>query len=439
MSIRRITWLVLAAAPLAVRPVALHSQAVPEITLEEALRRSRLVSPNVIGAQGSLRNAELQTSAATWAFVPSLSFQPQANLVLSSGQSRIDPVTQEVISGNQSIPSFGFGLSVSYTLFDGFYRNRQLSAQRAYEQSAAASLTSAQASNDYATTSAFFAVLTSVHVVAVAEGNLEAAESQLRLATAKLHSGSGRITDSLTALGGYQQATLALLQARSQAAVSQSALGRLVGISGRMNAADDPSYHTAPVQLDTAAIRQQVLTTGPNIVALMANLTAAQQQYKSAKSSYFPTLGVSAYSNWNGNDASNYSLVARRGLNLQLSINPWTNMARERSIESASISVSNAEASLADARNSLYSQVDQIFAALAVAQTAIGVSLGGVESATLNLRLVTEQYRTGISNVSELVTATQQLAAAQTSEESARFSYLLAKAQLEALVGHRIQ
>lgn len=439
MSIRHFTWLVVAAAPVAVRPVPLHAQAIPEITLEEALRRSRIVSPSVIGAQGSLRNAELSTSAAIWQFIPSLSFQPQANLALSSGQSRIDPVTQEVISGNQSNPSFGFGLNASYTLFDGFARNHALSAQRANERAAAAGLTNAQAASDYVTTSAYFAVLTRVHVVSVAEGNLEAAESQLRLASAKLHSGSGRVTDSLTALGGYQQATLALLQARSDAAVSQSALGRLVGISGRMNAIDDPAYHTTPVPLDTAAIRQQVLTTGPDIVTLTANLASAQQFYQGTKTGYLPTLDVTAFSNWTGNDASNYSLVARRGLNLQLSISPWTNMARERSIESASISVSNAEAALADARNSLYSQVDQIFASLVVAQTAIGVSQGAVESGTLNLRLVTEQYRSGVSNVSELVTATQQLAAAQASEVTARFSYLLAKALLESLVGHRVQ
>ena len=438
MTRRGATWLILCSAVLLSRPAMIHAQAVPEVTLEEALRRSRLVSPSVIGAQGSLRNAELSTSAATWAFVPSLSFQPQANLALSSGQSRIDPVTQEVISGNQSSPSFGVGLNASYTLFDGFARSHTLAAQRANERAAAAGLTNAQASSAYATTSAFFAVLTRVHIVSVAEGNLEAAESQLRLATAKLHSGSGRVTDSLTALGGYQQATLALLQARSDAAVSQSALGRLVGISGRMNAVDDPSYHAAPVQLDTAAIRQHVLTTGPNILVLTANLATAQQVYKGSKAGYLPTLGVSAYSNWTGNDVSSYSLVARRGLNLQVSISPWTSMARERSIESASIAVSNAEAALADARNSLYSQVDQVFASLAVAQTAIGVSQGAVESATLNLRLVTEQYRTGISNVSELVTATQQLAWAQTSEQSARYSYLLAKAQLEQLLGRKI-
>src|ERR1019366_3176162 len=111
---------------------------------------------------------------------------------------------------NQSNPSFGFGLNASYTLFDGFARNHALSGQRANERAGAAGLINARAASECVTTSAYFAVLTRVHVVSVAEGNLEAAESQLRLASAKLHSGSGRVTDSLTALGGYQQGTARL-------------------------------------------------------------------------------------------------------------------------------------------------------------------------------------------------------------------------------------
>ena len=345
---------------------------------------------------------------------------------------------QEIISGNQSNPSYSFGLSATYTLFDGFARNHILREQQANEAAANATLTTTTFASDYTTTDAFFVALADQQLVVVAQSNVTAAEAQLRLASAKLHAGSGRLSDSLTALGTFLQARLGLLQARSNLVVGESNLGRLVGVPGRVAAIDDSAFYRVPPSVDTVAIRQEAMSMAPSIKSLLASVTAAHQDYKATKAGYFPTLDVSAAESWTGNDASNYSLVARRSLNIGFRFSPWTSLAREASIENASIRIVGAEASLADQRNFLAAQVNQAFAALGTAEETIAVSQASVTTGELNLRVVTDQYRIGGATITDVLTAQQQLVAAQGSEVQARYSYLRSKAQLEAILGRKL-
>jgi outer membrane protein TolC len=430
--------LVGATAAVVLTATAGAQQPITAVTLNDALRRARIVSPSVVNAQGSTRSAELATRSAIWQFIPALTLQPQANLVLSSGQSRVDPITGEIISGNQSNPSYSFGLTGTYTLFDGFARNHALREQQANEAAAIAVLTGTTFASDFTATDAFFTALADQQLVVVAQSNLSAANAQLNLASAKLHAGSGRLSDSLTALGTFLQARLGVLQARSNLVVGESNLGRLVGVPGRVAAIDDSAFYRAPPAIDTAAIRQEAMTTSPSIKSLVAAVVAAQQAWKATKATYFPVLFVSAGESWTGNQASNYSLVARRNLNLGFTFSPWTSLSRETLVENAAIRITGADAALADQRNFLAAQLNQAFAALATAEETIAVSQASVTTGELNLRVVTDQYRIGGATITDVLTAQQQLVAAQGSEVQARYSYLRSRAQLESILGRKL-
>jgi outer membrane protein TolC len=413
-------------------------QPVQAVTLEQAIRLARGASPIVVTAQGSTRAAQLDTRTALWQYIPALTLTPQANLLLSSGQARLDPVTSELISGNQSTFSYSFGLNATYTLFDGFMRTYQLRRQRALEAAANASLTTTMFASDYGATQAFFTALADQQLVVVAQSNVASAEAQLKLATAKLHAGSGRLSDSLTAQGTYLQAKLGVLQAQSNLVVGESNLGRLVGMPGRVTALDDSAFYRLPPPVDTAAIRVEVMASAPSLRSLSANVTAAHEAYKSAKSTYFPTISVSAGDNWTANQENNFTLTPRRSLNLGFFFSPWTSLQRETQVEEASIEVTDAEVELADQRNFLAAQVNQVFAALSTAEETIAVTQASVTTGELNLRIATDQYRTGVSTITDVLTAQQQLLSAQGAAVQARYSYLLAKAQLEGIIGRKV-
>ena len=174
-------------------PVPVQSPAPTSITLDEALRRSQQVAPTVVQAQGAIRSAQLSTRTATWSLLPALTVTPQMSLALSNGQSRLDPITGEIISGNSRLPSYSFGAQASYTIFDGFSRNYTLKQRRAQQSGADAQLTVAQYSSDFDTTTAFFTALSSKQLVDVAQSSVTLAEGQLDLASAKLQRRVGTV------------------------------------------------------------------------------------------------------------------------------------------------------------------------------------------------------------------------------------------------------
>ena len=131
-------------------------------------------------------------------------------------------------------------------------------------------------------------------------------------------------------------------------------------------------------------------------------------------------------------------MTVRRSLNLALSITPWTSFARERQIENASLAVDNIAAVLVDQRNALAAQINQAYASLATAQETITVSAAARNAGEENLRVVTERYRIGVATITEVLTAQTQAVSASAAQVSARYNYLLAKAQLEQILGRKL-
>ena len=104
--------------------------------------------------------------------------------------------------------------------------------------------------------------------MAVAADERAAAEASSSSRPPSSHAGSGAAADSLTALGNYLQAQLALLQAQNNADRRRDAiLAGCVGVSGRVAAIDDSSFYAHPPALDTAAMRTGSAATAPALTA----------------------------------------------------------------------------------------------------------------------------------------------------------------------------
>jgi outer membrane protein TolC len=408
------------------------------VTLDQALAMAERVSPSVLQAQGSVRSAELSTRQQIWQFLPNLTFRPQADLSLSSGKSRLDPVTQEVISGNQTTPSYGMTVSGSLTLFDGFQRQHQLTARRAAERVADANLVSTRFSMMLTTTTAFFDALQAQKVLRVSEGSVAQNEEQLKVAAAKLQTGAGQRSDSLSAFVSLSQAKLNLLQAQANLATAEANLGRYIGVEGRVTAVDDSSFYREPSPIDTAALRAEVLATSPQVRTSAANVTSAQANYRAAKSAYWPTLSMNASNSWTAQKTNSYSLEPRRSLGISFSFSPWTSFSRETQVENASISIDNAEANLADLRRSLNAQLTSSFATLANAEQSVAVAGLAVDAAQENVRVMNERYKLGVATIIELLQVQQALTQAEVNQVQAQYSYLRAKAQLESIAGRKL-
>jgi outer membrane protein TolC len=111
---------------------------------------------------------------------------------------------------------------------------------------------------------------------------------------------------------------------------------------------------------------------------------------------------------------------------------------REQTIVNRLSSADAAEATAADTRRQTQAAVTTQAAALEAARVRIAISRTSVEAATEDLRVVQERYRVGAATILDVLTSQSALAQAEVDAVNARFDYLKAKAQIEALIGRHL-
>ena len=77
-------------------------------------------------------------------------------------------------------------------------------------------------------------------------------------------------------------------------------------------------------------------------------------------------------------------------------------------------------------------------AELDAARTRTEITQTSVAAATEDLRVQQERYRLGVSTIVDLLTSQEALNQAEVDVVNARFDYLRAKAQIEALIGRNL-
>lgn len=408
------------------------------VTLQEAIQLSERVQPRVIQARGNVETAAAQRRSTWGAFLPSVSAGSVGSAYYSEGRASVDPVTQEIIAGNQSNRSVGLGLSASVDLFTGFRRGAELNAARSAQDAAGASLVDAQFQQALATTNQFFDALAASQLVRVREASVHRAEEQLKVSVAKLRAGSATRSDSLRSLVTLGSASLARIQSRTDLATAEAGLARLIGERGRARATDDSAFYQLVSEVDTSAIRTEAESRSPMIQEATANAAAARASLRASRAAYWPSLNLSASTDWNGSRKTDYALFNQRQLSLGLRWTLFDGFNRELAVAQRSASLDLADASAADAQRQVDAELTAELAALDAARAKIDITKTSVAAATEDLRVLQERYRLGVSTIVDVLTSQEALNQAEVDVVVARFDYLRAKAQLEALIGRTL-
>jgi outer membrane protein len=408
------------------------------ITLADAIRRAERVQPDVIRASGSVRTAAAQRRSSWGAFLPRLSATSSASDFFSEGASRIDPVTGLLTSGNSSNRSLSTSLSASIDLFTGFRRGAELKAAKANETAADANLIDARFQQALTTTNQFLDALAAAQLLKVRETSVRRAEEQLKVSVAKLRTGSATRSDSLRSLVTLGSARLDQLTTQTDLAAAEANLARLIGETGRVRAADDSAFYAVLPPLDTAAIRVEVESKSPRVQSAAASASAARASARASRSSYWPSLTLSANTGWNGSRANDYDLLNQRQVSLALRWNLFDGFDRELTIAQREADVDLAEANAADAHRAVQAELELRLAELDAARARIDITGTSVVAAREDLRVQQERYRLGASTIVDVLTSQEALNQAEVDVVNARFDYLRAKAQLEALIGRNL-
>lgn len=411
---------------------------VPAITLEEAIRRAEQIQPAMVRATADVQTAGARRRSALGAYLPRLSASSSASDFFSEGSARIDPITGELTGGNSSNRSINTSLSASLDLFTGFRRGAEMRAARASESAAEASLVDARFEQALTTTNQFLDALAAAQLLGVRETSVRRAEEQLKTAVAKLRAGSATRSDSLRSLVTLGNARLDQITTQTQLASAEANLARLIGESSRVRAADDSAFYRVLPAVDTQALRAEAESRSPRIQSAAANAAAARSSARASRSAYWPSLTLAANTGWNGSRAGDYNLFNQRQLSLALRWNLFDGFDRELTIVQREADLDLAEASASDAQRQVQAELTTRLAELEAARTRTAITGTSVAAATEDLRVQQERYRLGASTIVDLLTSQEALNQAEVDVVNARFDYLRAKAQIEALIGRNL-
>jgi outer membrane protein len=423
----------------------LQAQSLPQaavggrsVTLAEAIRLSERVQPDVVRASADVRTAGARRRSAWGAFLPTVSASSSANDFFSEGAVRVDPVTGQLTGGNSSNKSVTTSLSANVDLFTGFRRGAEMRAARASEDAADASLIDARFQQALNTTNQFLDALAAGQLLRVREASVRRAEEQLKTAVAKLRAGSATRSDSLRSLVTLGNTRLDLITTQAQLAGAEAGLARLIGVTGRVHAADDSAFYQVQAVIDTQALRIEAESKSPRVRSAAASATAARASVRAAQSAYWPSLNLGGSTGWNGSERDDYTLLNQRQISLSLRWNLFNNFDRELTIVQREADLDLADASASDAQRSVQAELIVGVAELDAARARIEITGTSVVAAREDLRVQQERYRLGVSTIVDLLTSQEALNQAEVDVVNARFDYLRAKAQLEALIGRNL-
>jgi outer membrane protein len=406
------------------------------VTLAEALELAGRSQPAIVTARQDARVANAQARQTTASFLPSLTSNASTS---TSGGSRIGQFGQPT-----SLPSYfssTLGLSANWEVFTGFRRGAQRSAAHATSDQRDATLRRQEYAIALATKQTFFQALAFHELVNVQQTRLRRADEQLKLTSERLRLGATTRSDSLRARVEYGNAQLALITAQNNLRNAQANLARAIQVEGLVMAAYDSALELRLGSLDTATLLREAMAVAPAVREADAAVTAARANWRASRSSYLPTFSVGGGYTWAAGDTSAHSPFVGRYLSgwtarLTVAYPLFNNLTRETNVITADANTQSAVARARDSRLAVSTSLTQYIATLDAAAAKIDVSLVSVAASEEDLRMQRERYRLGAVTIIEVLTSQGNLDQAQVDLVQSRYDYLVARAQIEAVVGH---
>ncbi len=400
------------------------------ITLDDAIERALLRSPALAQAQASFGNAQADDRVSLGGFFPSLNANAGSSV---SSTSRFDPNTDRVVTGSAN--SYNAGLSSTFTLFDGGRMFTERDRTRTGLEAATASLENQHYQVRLATKQMFFAALEQDELVDVARSRMDQAQQSLVLVRRRAELGVATTSDSLRARLEWVNSRQALLQAETTAKAARFGLGRLVGVPGPVVPVRPDNLDPTPLGLtrDEAVVEAQ--TASPSVLSSFASAASSNASVRSAKSAWLPTLRMNGNYNWANGDFSFAEGQASWNVRFTASYPLFNGFSRQSTIARAQDQLRVSRMQAEDTQLAARQQADAAYDILGNAEEAILIAHEAVAVAEEDLRVVRERYRLGVATILDLVASQVALDQAGTDLVTSRYNYLLARAQLEAILG----
>ncbi len=416
------------------------------LTLEQARQIALERNLNVAQAQNNVEAAQASVMAATGDYLPTLS--------ASGGWTRNQtegplPVGGVLIPNTKTVfNNFSTSLNLNYTVFNGFAREGNYTRSSANAIATEHRAARTRQSIVFQVEAAYLNVLRNEQLVKVSEENLKRDQRQLERITESNRVGALSRADVYRQQSQVAADELSLITAQNNYNKAKADLLALIGLDVNDDyTIADPSISSeiTPSELESSAeqysnfqeLARRALEKRPDYLGASETVRSADGGISAARSGYFPS--VSAFAGYGFSNRVLSRLTENKSLNWGLNLR-WTlfdGFATNEALQAAYVEKKNAELSLQQTERNINVEVKKALLDLEAARKAYEVSQKGLLSAIEDRKIAEERYNLGAGTLLDLLTANAGLVSAQANKVNAVYDFIIAKRNVEYVVGER--
>ncbi len=395
------------------------------MSLEECLLYAKENSITIKKAKLDLDDSEADMVIAKGAFLP--------NLGLTGSQSLSStPLNKNNYSDN-TVYSGSYSANSSMTLYSGGINRYNLIQSGMVNEAYNLAIEQLENSIEMQVTQAYIEILYAQEQIKVAEQSLALSVHNEERGKAFYEAGSINIADYSLLQSAVAADKYNVVSAETQLSSMYVTLKHLLEMS------NDTVLEVKEPELSSDLLMSLVPSVD-NIYSVAVEeraevkvsaltLEATELSVKIAKAAYLPTLSLSAGLGLSHNSVSSYTFFAQMrdnfsaSLGLSLYVPIFNRYATRNTVRKAVNAVTTADLDLIETQKDLYQAIETLHNNALNSQAQYAVSEYKLEAVNKSLELVTEQFKLGMKNITELLSE-------QDSYRTSQQDYLMSKYQL---------
>jgi outer membrane protein TolC len=216
-------------------------------------------------------------------------------------------------------------------------------------------------------------------------------------------------------------------------------LGALVGLDGPVAADSTTPTAATPLTMSDEELVQLAITASPAVRTAELVVDANDAATRVVRAQWWPTLSASGGLTWSNQTASFSGGRNSWNTGLSLSYPLFNGFAREDANERAGVNLRVSQAQFDDARRQARANAQRAIDAVRLAEQQITLAQEAVAVAEEDLRVQQVRYELSASTILDQIASRAALVQSELNLISARYDYLIARAELEALIGREVQ
>jgi outer membrane protein len=436
-------------------PTLIFSQSTQKsINLEKAIEIALERNITVSQFKNSYEFQKSGYKSAVGAFLPTLSANGSFNREQSWQPAT--SATQKYVNGTLvDIPaSAGYSASNQYsasvrsnlTLFDGFANIANLNRSEAETQAAELNLKRTQQSIIYQTHQRYLILYKNFQLLKVNEENLKRSRQQLQRIEETNKVGAAALADVYRQRVNTANDELGLINAQNDYDKSKNDMELFLSLDRSEKYEYD--FSSLPSDIDTSEFNslnqkyqnieelyKKAIEQRDDYLSAVQNLNISNSSLTVARSGVYPSVSASASYGIGDQEFSKMNNNKSLSLGVGVSLPIFSGFQTQMSIEQAKITKRNAEDQLKQTERQVLVDIEQARLDLESAEKQLKVTQESVVSAEMDRKIAEEKYNLGAGTLLDLYIASLNYVTAQSNKVNSVASFLLAKKQMEFVLG----